>query len=119
MRLNEQLVSRLRSTLLKPGVILGILGSIVVVGYSLFAALPYLEGPSLTVHETTTQGLTVISGTTARVSFLSIDGAAVPFSEDGSFSATRAYPPGYTALQVSVTDRFGRTLTKTLTFVTQ
>ena len=89
----------------------------IVVGYSFFAALPYLEGPALSVHETTTQGLTVISGTTARVSFLSIDGAPVSLSENGAFSARRAYPSGYTDVQVSVTDRFGRTISKTLTFL--
>ncbi len=101
----------------RAGALLAALGFIIIVGYSFYAALPYLEGPSLSVHETTQNGLTTVSGTTARVSFLSIDDAPVPLSVDGSFSAERAYPAGYTAIQVTVRDRFGRSLTKTVSFV--
>lgn len=111
--------SKLLLSLLRPGTILGTLVILGIVGYSIFAALPYLEGPAITVHETTVNGVTTISGTTARVSYLSIDGSSIPLEVNGSFSAVRAYPPGYTALTVSVTDRFGRTLTKTITFVNQ
>ena len=99
------------------GALIGIVAAFIICGYTLYAALPYLLGPSLSVTQTTENGETTVSGGTARVSFLSIDDAPVPLSEDGSFSVRRAYPLGYTAIKVSVKDRFGRSLTKTITFV--
>jgi hypothetical protein len=82
--------------------------------------LPLLEGPSL--HATAVTGAhgdTAIQGTTKRVSYLEINGAAVPLAEDGSFSVERAYPVGYTAITITVRDRFGRSLTKKLNAVTE
>ena len=95
----------------------GVLAAIVIVGYTFYATLPYLLGPSLAVTERTENGETTVAGMTARVSYLSIDGLNVPLSEDGSFSAKRAYPVGYTAITVSAKDRFGRIISKTLTFL--
>lgn len=103
----------------RTGIVLGILAAVVILGYAFYAIYPYLSGPSLSVVKTTSEGLTTIVGRTERVSYLSIDGAAVPLSEDGSFSVKRAYPPGYTAVTVSAKDRFGRTITRTLTFLNQ
>ncbi|MDO8523723.1 MAG: hypothetical protein Q7R74_00670 [bacterium] len=102
----------LRAGTLAIGVAVLVIGS-----YTLYAALPYLLGPSLAVSATTINGETLIGGTTERVSFLTIDGMAVPLQEDGSFSVERTYPLGYTAIAVSVRDRFGRTATKMLTFL--
>jgi hypothetical protein len=100
----------------RASVILGIAAAAIVVGYSFYAALPYLMGPGLSVTERTDRGLTTVSGRTARVSYLSIDGLPVPLQEDGSFTAVRAYPSGYTDITVSVKDRFGRMLEKHLAF---
>ena len=101
----------------RAGVIAGILAALVIGGYTLYATLPYLLGPSLKVFETTQNGETVVTGVTARVSYLSIDGMNVPLQEDGSFSVQRAYPLGYTAITISAKDRFSRTITKTITFL--
>lgn len=97
--------------------IVGAVAAIIIIGYTLYAILPYLLGPALTVSETTTNGETTIVGSAERVSYLSIDGLNVPLQEDGTFSAERTYPPGYTAITVSAKDRFGRTISKILTFV--
>ena len=99
------------------GLIFGALGVFLLLSYALFAALPYLLGPSLTLEaSTSTEGITTVSGATKRVSFLEIDGAPVSLEESGSFSVTRAYPSGYTVVQAEARDRFGRTITKTTTF---
>lgn len=91
----------------------------VLLGYALFAALPYLLGPSLTLESDAAEnGMATIHGTTKRVSYLSINGLAVPLEESGNFSVTRAYPFGYTVIQASARDRFGRTITKTISFTT-
>ena len=90
-----------------------------IIGYTLLAAFPFLEGPSLALLPIDdTKDTIEVSGQTRRVSFLSINGLPVALNEDGSFRVERAFPPGYTAVTVLATDRFGRTLTKELTFVT-
>lgn len=101
---------------------IGIAGAVValIALYSLYVALPFLLGPSLTLRtETTESGLTRVSGETARVAYLAINDAEVPLNEDGAFLISRAYPAGYTWLKAEARDRFGRTITKTLTFVSQ
>lgn len=102
----------------RAGILLGAAALVVIVGYSLYAALPFLLGPLLHVTVSEEGALVTVSGITERVSFLNIAGAPVPLEEDGSFSVERAYPPGYTALVVVARDRFGRTVTKTFTFLT-
>lgn len=89
-----------------------------ILAYALFAALPYLLGPSLTVSVSTgPEGLTVVAGETKRVSYLTINGAEVALEEDGAYRTERAYPEGYTVLTALAKDRFGRTITKTISFV--
>lgn len=99
------------------GIAGGILALLVIVGYALFAAYPYLKGPSLTLSSASVKGLTTLYGDTERVSYLTINGAETPVGEDGSFSIERVYPSGYTAVTAVGRDRFGRSITKTLTFV--
>ena len=88
-----------------------------ILGYALFAAYPYLRGPTLTLSYAPKNGLTALYGDTERVSYLTINGAEVAVDEDGSFEVMRAYPKGYTAVTAVGRDRFGRTITKTITFV--
>lgn len=100
----------------------GAVALVIILGYSLFVASPYLLGPSLTIHtprqgETVTSPTVTITGETARVSYLSVDDQAVPLAEDGSFAVERAYPPGYTVIVVRARDRFGREKVDTLTLV--
>lgn len=101
----------------RAGAIAGAIAALVIIGYTFYAILPYLLGPSLKATEVTSAGETTIAGMTERVSYLSIDGMDVSLSEDGSFSAQRAYPLGYTAITISAKDRFGRTVVKTLSFL--
>ncbi|OGG44681.1 hypothetical protein A2841_00800 [Candidatus Kaiserbacteria bacterium RIFCSPHIGHO2_01_FULL_48_10] len=99
-------------------IFLGTLTLVVLLGYSFYAALPYLEGPSLTVStETAENGLTEIRGNTARVSYLAINGNPEAINEDGSFSIRRAYPSGYTAIIIAAKDRFGREIKKEVSVV--
>jgi hypothetical protein len=107
---------RLRSAPL----IVAALAALVVIGYSAYAAYPYLRGPILTLDAPRQVGLDmVLSGRTVRVSTLSVNGLPTPLDERGFFSLERAYPPGYTVVTVRVVDRFGRSVTRTLTFVTK
>lgn len=90
----------------------------IIIGYSIYAAFPFLEGPSLKVKAfASDNNSTLIQGTTKRVSFLDINGNATPIGEDGLFSSERTYPAGYTGITVTARDRFGRSITKQLSIL--
>ncbi|XKT74555.1 MAG: hypothetical protein ACJKTH_00460 [Patescibacteria group bacterium UBA2163] len=101
--------------------ILGVIGVLVVIVYGFFVALPYLKGPILTVEQPreSPEHSLIISGTTERVSTVHINGLEVPLTQEGTFAVERAYPPGYTVVEITATDRFGRSKEKTLTFITE
>lgn len=106
----------------RPLYILATLGLVCVLGYSLFAAKPYLSGPSLTIQtpregETVSTATVSIYGKTERVSYLAINDLPVPLLEDGTFAVERAYPPGYTVFTVRARDRFGREEVRTIRFL--
>ena len=92
-----------------------------VISYTILVFSPFLKGPLLVITEprsTAALGVVKIAGTTERVAFLTINGEEVPLSEGGDFSAYRAFPPGYTALEIRVRDRFGREEVRTLALIT-
>ena len=94
----------------------------IIVGYTLFAASPYLLGPSLTVitpvdQSTASSPTVTISGKTSRVSYVSLNEQPIPLLEDGTFAVERSFPAGYTVLKVLARDRFGREVTDTIHFL--
>lgn len=99
--------------------ILAALAATIVIGYSAYAAYPYLRGPILVLDEAAIGTSTTITGRTARVSSLTVNGLPIALDEKGVFSVERAYPPGYTVVTVRGVDRFQRSATRTLTFVTK
>ncbi len=103
----------------KTAYFVGLLIVLVIGGYSVSVALPFLLGPALELDEVSEseQGAVLISGLTRRVSFLEINGFRTPLNENGSFAVERAFPEGYTAVTVAARDRFGRTITKKISFV--
>ena len=107
----------MRKSNLGPGMIAGIITALILVAYATYAAYPLARGPILDAH-VSVGAPTTLYGTTARVTSLVIDGMSVPLHEDGAFSVTRGYPPGYTEVTVVGADRFGRSRTRTLTFIT-
>ncbi|TAJ14596.1 hypothetical protein EPO56_01995 [Patescibacteria group bacterium] len=90
----------------------------IIIGYSVYAAFPFLEGPSLKVKAVASDNnSTLIQGVTKRVSYLDINGKAISIGEDGLFSAERTYPTGYNGITVTARDRFGRSITKELSIL--
>jgi hypothetical protein len=97
-----------------------LIGSVVVlvliVGYALFGARRYLQGPVLTISYPTNgsrvEGPSVtVTGTGANLSYFYINGAQAFLNEDGTFSFVYTPPPGATILTAEGKDRFGRTRT--------
>lgn len=101
---------------------MGVVALIIIVGYTLFVATPYLRGPSLTVTSpiqmSTVSTPTVrITGSTERVQYLSVNNLPIPLTPEGTFDVVRAYPSGYTVIVVKARDRFNRERSETITFV--
>lgn len=102
--------------------ILGIGGLLIFFGYALFVSSAYLLGPRLSVTSPAPFGIehrktVTVTGTTARVNFLTLNGLPVPILEDGSFALERAAPPGYTVFILHARDRFGREVEKSISFL--
>lgn len=97
-----------------------VLALVLSVGYGLVEAYPLLAGPALTLtspteHESYPDGMVRVAGTATRVTALSVNGSPLLPHEDGTFSATFAYPSGGTILTLVAKDRFGRMITTTRT----
>jgi hypothetical protein len=94
----------------------------IVVGYSAFRFVDYMKGSSIT-FASPVNGSTVnspfvdIKGSADRISYISLDGSTISTDKTGNFDQQLLLHPGYNALQVKVTDRFGRVRTKTLKLV--
>jgi len=101
-------------------VLVGVVGVAGGIAYGAYVALPYVLGPTVAIHapRPTEHGTVLISGDTKRVSKVAINELEVPITEHGGFEVERAYPPGYTVVIVEARDRFGRSRTETLTFIT-
>jgi hypothetical protein len=110
---------RTKSERLRAPFLIATVIALVIAGYSAYAVYPYLRGPLLILDAPVHDGVTVIRGQTVRVSAMTVDGLPVPLDERGFFSVERTYPPGYTVVTVRGVDRFGRSVTRTLTFVTK
>ena len=100
--------------------LVGIVLAIVVI-YGLVEAYPLLAGPSITLSSPKNGAeLTdpvAIAGVAHRAATLTLDGAPLTPDQDGSFSATLAFPSGTSILMLTARDRFGRTITITRTIV--
>ncbi len=86
--------------------------------YGFWEGHALIEGPGLSLISpvqgaVTGNGFVTVSGKVARVNALAINGLAVLPNEDGSFKRTFVFARGEDILQVTVTDRFGRSVTKT------
>jgi len=93
----------------------------IVVVYGLIEAYPLIAGPSITlsspVNGAELTDPVAIMGIAHRATALTLDGAPLTPDQDGSFSATLAFPAGTSILTLTAHDRFGRTITITRTIV--
>lgn len=94
---------------------------VLIAGYGLFEARRIIAGPELTIDSpldgsATSTSLVTVSGRVHNISFLTINDKAASADEQGRFVYRYSPPVGYTALTVGATDRFGRTVVKTISF---
>ena len=85
-----------------------------VLAYGFFEAQPLILGPAITLSSPvqgfdSTDGTVLVSGTAYRASALTLDGAPLLMDQQGRFSEILTLPSGGAILQLTATDRFGRT----------
>jgi hypothetical protein len=93
----------------------------VVVAYGLFEARRLIAGPNIIIDSpqdgsATSTTLVTIAGRVQNISFLTINGKTASANEQGQFVYRYSPPPGYTALTVAATDRFGRRVERQVSF---
>lgn len=92
-----------------------------IAAYGLFEARRIIEGPMLTIDSpkdgsATSSALVTVSGRVQNISFLTINDHTASADEQGIFVYRYSPPPGYTALTVAATDRFGRRVERRVSF---
>lgn len=96
------------------------LGAILVYGYYEFRGLLY--GPELIIGTpqngvVTAEQVAIISGSTRRISKITLNGRNIFIDENGLFSEHLSLLPGVNFVTMSVSDRFGNSVTKSLEVV--
>ena len=102
--------------------ILGGIAVLLLLGYGLFEARRYLQGPVLVI-ETPTWGqvmtgpAVIVTGYGKNLSYLYINGAQAYLDEEGLLTWVYTAPTGYTELEAEGRDRFGRSTKVQVTFI--
>lgn len=87
--------------------------------YGFFEARRLLEGPQISIVTpeggvATSSTAVLVAGTAANISFLTINDKPSHTDESGNFSELLVPPPGITVVTVSGVDRFGRTVSQSV-----
>ena len=92
---------------------------VIVVGYTLFRSIPYIQGPQIRITSPQ-DGSTIatstirITGQAARINSLFINGSPISIDKDGNFAETLIVFKGANIITVDAVDRFKRTSRITL-----
>lgn len=94
--------------------------ALLVIGYGIFEARRLVSGPELSIEtpangSATSSAAVVVSGIARNISFLTINDAPIYTNEDGHFYEVLTPPFGYTVITVAASDRFGRSISKSVT----
>jgi len=91
-------------------------------GYAAFQAEALYLGPRLIIDSpisglSTSTSLVTIEGSASNISYLSLNGEKIFTDEQGNFKERILLSYGYNIVTLSATDRFGRTVTKSLQLI--
>jgi len=93
---------------------------IVVLGYAYFEGRGLLAGPTITVSGRVmevSEPFITIEGQAQRITSLSMNGKAIPVTEDGAFSEPYVLAPGYNRIVLDASDRYGKTTERVIEIV--
>ncbi|HET8581590.1 MAG TPA: hypothetical protein VFL98_03985 [Candidatus Paceibacterota bacterium] len=94
-----------------------------ILGYAYFEARGLLYGPQIAIAtpkdgpETVHTELIHIRGAATNIQVLTLDGNPIPVTEAGVFDEAFLLAPGYNAIVLSATDKFGRRTEKTIELI--
>ncbi len=94
----------------------------IILGYGLFQAHKYIEGPVLTIYSPQNGAvfnspLIQIDGKAENVAYLRLNGRQIYTDTVGRFSEKLLLSPGYTILTLDARDKFGKLVSKQLQLV--
>ena len=93
---------------------------LVVVAYAYFEGRALLYGPMIEISPRVmevSESFVTISGTALRIVSLSLNGNAIPVTEDGVFEEGYVLSPGYNQLVLDARDKYGKTAQRTVEIV--
>lgn len=95
----------------------GLLLLLALIGYGFFQVRHFVRGPVLSITapedgEVVTDPRLTITGSAHNISFITLNESDIFTDENGTFSQELLLAPGYSIIEVSVTDRFKRTRTE-------
>ncbi len=95
---------------------------VIILGYGLFQAQKYIEGPIITIYSpqngaTYTSPLIEVNGRAQNVAYLALDGRQIFTDTSGRFSEKLLLSPGYTILTLRGQDEFGKIISKQIELV--
>jgi hypothetical protein len=105
----------------KIGIIVFIL---VIVGYAAFQSRKLFEGPDIAINSpangaTLTSSLIQVEGVAQNIKSLTLNDQTLFTDEAGNFKDTLLLYPGYNIIKLEGTDKFGKTLVKTIELVSK
>ena len=93
---------------------------VVVLAYAYFEGRGLLTGPTISVSGRAmevSQPFITIEGQAQRITSLSMNGKAIPVTEDGAFSEPYVLSPGYNRIVLDASDRYGKTTERLIEIV--
>lgn len=95
---------------------------IVVLSYGLWQSRLLIQGPVITITTPLNGAIvsdthTNLTGQVKNVSYITLNGRQIYADEYGNINEPLWLPEGYNIIQVSGTDKFGRSITRTLELV--
>jgi len=94
----------------------------IIIGYGLWQSRELIAGPVISVESPTNGGVVsdtnvTLSGQVTNVSYITLNGRQIYADTDGSISEPLLLAEGYNVIQLTGTDKFGRTERRTIELV--
>ena len=95
-----------------------------ILSYGLWQSRLLIQGPIITItgpeNGTIVSDMqTILTGTAKNVSYITLNGRQIYTDPEGNIAEPLLLPEGYNIIQVSGTDKFGRSTTRTIELVTR
>lgn len=93
---------------------------VTVAAYAYYEGRGLLFGPVIEIENRVMEvsdPFVTIEGSTRRIATLSMNGKAIPVTEEGAFSEPYVLAPGYNRIVLSARDRYGKTAERAIEII--